>query len=41
LHDGIIGGEKHYYNAQIAQTIANILGFEYEADHEIYEPIEL
>lgn len=41
LHDGIIGGEKQYYNAQIAQTIANILGFEYVADHEIYEPIEL
>lgn len=41
LHDGMIGGEKQYYNAQIAQTIANILGFEYVAEHEIYEPIEL
>ncbi|MEO0166773.1 MAG: alkaline phosphatase family protein [candidate division WOR-3 bacterium] len=38
---GIVNEQKQYYNEQLAQTMANILGFQYEADHEIAEAIEL
>lgn len=38
---GIVNEQKQYYNEQLAQTMANILGFTYEAEHEIAEAIEL
>lgn len=41
LNAGIIEEEAQYYNAQLAQTMANLLGFEYTADHEIAPPMEL
>lgn len=38
---GIVAENKQYYNEQLAQTMAGFLGFTYEADHEIAEPLEL
>ena len=40
LNAGIVDREEQIYNAQIAQTLAKLIGLRYEAEHEIANEIE-
>lgn len=38
---GIVNSPKQYFTKEMSQTMANILGLTYVADHEIAEPLDL